>query len=91
MLYLIAYDIADETRRRRLSNLLLGFGNRLQESLFSLHLDPAQLSTLRPRLESHLQPLEDTLHIIPLCARCEQTIIPLGLGQSTADPPYYVL
>ena len=39
MQYVVCYDIADDARRSRISQILLDFGTRVQESVFVAHLD----------------------------------------------------
>lgn len=39
MLFVIAYDISDDTRRTRLSRFLEGYGERVQLSVFECDLD----------------------------------------------------
>ena len=41
------YDIADHRTRRNVARILLGFGRRVQESVFELQLDPDDLRELK--------------------------------------------
>jgi hypothetical protein len=41
MQYVVCYDIADDARRSRVSNCLLDFGTRVQESVFVANLEDA--------------------------------------------------
>ncbi len=69
-LYLIAYDIAHDRRRRRVAKLLAGVGRRIQESLFEARLDCDQIAELRERLGPHLKAV-DLLEIAPIDERSE--------------------
>jgi CRISPR-associated protein Cas2 len=69
MLYLIAYDLSCNRRRRRLARLLEGFGERLHESAFQCQLREGQLGQLRRRAEQLVNPASDRLRIYPLCQR----------------------
>ena len=44
MIYIIAYDIADNKRRLRVAKTLESWGYRIQESVFQLRLDTATLA-----------------------------------------------
>ncbi len=37
--YIIAYDLTDDRRRERLARTLLDYGERIQHSVFAVHLD----------------------------------------------------
>lgn len=44
MIYIVAYDIADNKRRLRVAKTLESWGYRIQESVFQLRLDTATLA-----------------------------------------------
>lgn len=44
MIYIIAYDIADNKRRLRVAKTLESWGYRIQESVFQLRLDTTTLA-----------------------------------------------
>jgi CRISPR-associated protein Cas2 len=48
--YLVAYDIADDRRRLRVSTKLSGYGDRIQFSVFVVDGRPAKLVRLRAAL-----------------------------------------
>ena len=50
MIYITAYDIADNKRRLRVAKTLESWGYCIQESVFQLHLDSATLARVRSRL-----------------------------------------
>ena len=50
MIYIIAYDIADNKRRLCVAKTLESWGYRIQESVFQLRLDTPTLARLRARL-----------------------------------------
>jgi CRISPR-associated protein Cas2 len=49
-LWVIAYDSPSNKRRRKLAKLLVGYGERLQWSVFECRLQPHQLQRLRQGL-----------------------------------------
>ena len=70
MIYLVAYDIANDRTRKQVSDLLLAHGfERLQLSLFLGHKHPARMPSLWPRLQQLLQrhtPAGDRLVALPI-------------------------
>lgn len=72
MLYVIAYDIAAERRRRRVRELLAGYGLREQKSVVECDLEGEQLGALLAKVISLLRVTQgDRLAVYPLCAACE--------------------
>lgn len=48
--YLVAYDIEDDSERRRVSRVVAGFGLRVQKSVFECRLTRAGLGKLERKL-----------------------------------------
>lgn len=69
--YVIAYDITEPKRWRKVYKLINGYGRRLQYSVFRCRLTARQMEKLRWELESLLT-TEDRLLAIHLCESCEQ-------------------
>lgn len=67
--YLIAYDIRDPVRLRKVAKHLKGYGQRVQYSLFRCRLDPRQLERLNWELKKLLG-RDDDLLFVGLCDGC---------------------
>lgn len=78
MIYIIAYDIADNKRRLRVAKTLESWGYRIQESVFQLRLDTATLARVRARLAALVSDAEDVIHIYPICSSCADHADTLG-------------
>ena len=65
MIYIIAYDIADNKRRLRVAKTLESWGYRIQESVFQLRLDNATLARVRLLLAALISYAEYVIHIYP--------------------------
>ena len=78
---LIAYDITENTRRARLASMLQVFGDRLQKSVFILHLTAPELDGLTTTITKTINPHTDSVAIYPLCTPCAHN--PTHLGQQT--------
>ena len=64
--YLIAYDMADDRRRTRVSTKLSGYGDRVQYSVFVVDGRPAKLVRLRATLSRLIDPTSDSMLICDL-------------------------
>lgn len=68
--YLIIYDIADGKRLNRVARTLSDYGVRVQDSVFEVRLDEADLLVVTNRLLSLIDEKDDGIKIFPLCNRC---------------------
>lgn len=64
--YLVAYDIRDEQRLRRVATCMEGYGDRAQYSVFVCDLTDHELVLLRGDLEERMKISEDSVMIIDL-------------------------
>jgi CRISPR-associated protein Cas2 len=71
-LYVAAYDVADDRRRRATAKVLSRYGHRVQESVFELWLEPEEVAELRGRLGPVLA-AEDRLDLYPIDLRGSRT------------------
>ena len=77
-LYVIAYDISSDRRRRKVHKSLCGFGQWTQYSIFECHLNRKELLLLRERLDQLLDPEHDSLRFYPLCESCVGKVETVG-------------
>lgn len=76
--YLVAYDICDPKRLRKVALTCEDFGNRRQLSVFLCRLSATDLVRLKSRLYDLIDRQKDQVLIIPLCNRCAGQIEALG-------------
>jgi CRISPR-associated protein Cas2 len=76
--YLIAYDICDPTRLRRVIKVMEGYGERLQYSVFLCDLSGMELQSWK----------EDILAVMSLG---KDSVVRLDLGEVNAAVPVHVL
>ena len=76
--YLVAYDISDPKRLRRVAKVCEDFGLRKQFSVFFCRLAPVDLVRLKSRLYDVIDLDQDQVLFIPLCTRCAAAIEALG-------------
>ena len=91
MFLIIAYDIVDDDRRRKVSETLENFGVRVQESVFECHLTPAQREEVQERLARLLEPEVDNVRYYRVCQDCLAQSTVIGPVPLTTDPDYYLV
>lgn len=64
--YLVAYDICDDKRLRRVAKTLAGFGYRIQYSVFECCLDPALHAACKTQLDRIIHHDDDQVLFITL-------------------------
>jgi len=79
--FVVAYDVSDDSRRRRIHKLLLDFGVPVQYSVFECRLSRAEGLRLNTLLSRLIKPNEDHVRIYRLCAACEDQ------AERLAGPP----
>lgn len=79
MWVVVCYDIPDDRRRLKAARVCLGFGMRVQRSVFEAELTPAQLGRLKAKLLRVIDREQDSVRIYKLCADCiKQTEVICG-------------
>ncbi|MGJ5818189.1 CRISPR-associated endonuclease Cas2 [Paludibaculum fermentans] len=91
MEYLVCYDLKDDRRRIRIAEVLLDFGQRIQESVFIVFLEPPLHEKMLIRLQAELEPTEDKLHVFAICDGCAGKTLALGQGRVPKDEDYYIV
>jgi CRISPR-associated protein Cas2 len=84
--YLLSYDIRDANRLRRVAKHLLGYGERLQYSVFRCRLSQRQLERLQWELLKIIEK-DDDLLIIGLCKTCSGKVRTRGGQSDWEDEP----
>jgi CRISPR-associated protein Cas2 len=83
--YLVAYDISDPKRLRRVAQTCEDFGYRKQLSVFLCRLSATDFVRLRSRLYDLIHLEQDQVLFIPLCPKCVNAIEALGRPTEAAD------
>lgn len=66
LFYVIAYDIPCDKRRKKVSDLLEGYGQRVQYSVFECVLNKTKYDELRKRLRKRIKDDEDQIRFYPI-------------------------
>lgn len=72
MIVVVAYDVSDSKRRRRLADALSEIGWRLQESVFECVLDGINTEQLERQLRKLINIDTDVIHLFRQCTNCYQ-------------------
>lgn len=74
MLYVIAYDICNAVRLRRVAKTCLDYGIRIEKSIFECDLDDDAFAHLWHCLGTMIVPGEDALIAYRICRACADRI-----------------
>jgi CRISPR-associated protein Cas2 len=83
--WIVAYDISDPKRLRRVAAACEDYGYRRQLSVFLVRVSATEFVRLRTRLYDLIDLQADQVLFIPLCANCVQRIEALGQPTEAAD------
>jgi CRISPR-associated protein Cas2 len=92
--YLICYDICDEKRLRKVFQIMRGFGDHLQYSVFECQLTASDLARCRAALAATIHHREDQLLFVnlgPAEGRGERVITALGKPNTALDAPCIIV
>ncbi|MGA7936109.1 MAG: CRISPR-associated endonuclease Cas2 [Kovacikia sp.] len=66
LFYVVTYDIPCDKRRKKVSDLLEGYGQRVQYSVFECMLTETRYEELRSRLRRKVKEAEDSVRFYPI-------------------------
>ncbi len=83
MYVIVTYDVSTTTkegrrRLRRIAKICLDFGQRVQNSVFELKVDPAQWTECKQKLVEEFKPEEDSLRFYYLGSNWKKRVEHLG-------------
>lgn len=87
--WLISYDITDDRTRLKVAQLLLDYGERVQESVYELRLHPGDWQRLNRRLNRMIDREHDEWRAWSLCAADRHDAI--ELGQKSSHPAEHAI
>ena len=90
-LYVIAYDVPDDKRRKKVADLLEGYGHRVQYSVFECQLSTQQYRDLHSRLKKIIKLQEDNIRFYPLSKHTIPQIEAWGVGVPIVQLPNSII
>ncbi|QDZ41596.1 CRISPR-associated endonuclease Cas2 (plasmid) [Euhalothece natronophila Z-M001] len=85
-LYVVTYDIPCDKRRKKVAELLEGYGQRVQLSVFECCLEKQKYEALKKRLQKLVKLDEDSVRFYPLSAHSLSQVEIWG-GVPLSQPP----
>lgn len=70
MNYLIAYDVKDNKKRKKIADVLEGFGFRVNYSVFECEVNKTKLKHLIAKIEEHVDKKQDSVRFYHICKNC---------------------
>jgi CRISPR-associated protein Cas2 len=86
LFYIITYDIPCDKRRKHIADLLEGYGQRVQYSVFECVLSKGKYEELRHRLRKKFQVGEDSIRFYPLSGHTLSQVEVWGEPPITQSP-----
>ena len=86
LLYIVTYDIPSDKRRKKVSDLLEGYGKRVQYSVFECVLPVNKFQELKKRLRQRINIDEDSVRFYPLSGHTLTQIETWGGHPITGKP-----
>ena len=71
----VAYDVADDRRRKRISKALEKYGTRVNFSVFECMFTEIQFLKVQQLLKEKMKMKEDTIVYYPICVNCFTKIV----------------
>ncbi len=79
-MYVVSYDIVSDRLRSKVAKVLLGYGKRVQYSVFECHVSQKNFEELYKKLALLMVDVDEgSIRFYHLCGKCEQEIQELGL------------
>ena len=88
---LVTFDVTDDRRRYRMTQVLQDYGQRVQESVFWIDCDDELYVRMRERLARVVDRALDNVWLLPVCAGCAKRVDVMGVGRKPEVPEYYIL
>jgi len=88
---IVAYDITHPKRLNRIARIMKDYGLRVQKSIFEVDVNERRFEEMRRRAEQAMVRELDGVKYFPLCDRCADTLIALGLCGVMPDEGEYLI
>ena len=86
----VAYDIPDDRRRLKVAKVLLGYGERMQYSVFECRVTKVEYLRMKEKLDDLIEPDEDAISFYFLCGSCRSKIERIGGRKLLPDDVIFI-
>lgn len=83
--FAIAYDISDNSRRRKVANCLDSYGDRVQNSVFEMVVTQSMLQNCLSQVRDIIDSAEDKVVVYFICSNCESKRMYFGKGEEVRN------
>jgi CRISPR-associated protein Cas2 len=90
-MWIVAYDIADPKRLRKVAQQLEDAGERVQKSIFEVALSADERKRLERRLANSITHDEDHVLLHPVCTTCRARTLWQGLSPGPDHEPFWIV
>lgn len=90
MLIVIAYDIEDARRRRRLASIMEDYGARQQKSVFECLINQEKVQELVRKIKAVINRRKDKVHIYFVCQSCRERTTLHGQNSMLTDSEVFI-
>lgn len=91
MLHIVAYDIKDAKRLKKLSRLCLDYGVRIQYSIFEFDLNADLTKDFLQKISEIIDSAVDKVMVVPVCENCRKSIKLLGQAKTFELPVLFLI
>ncbi len=91
MYIIVSYDITDDSKRKKVAEILKDYGKRVQYSVFECDLNEKHVKQIIEELKPYIEKDTDSLRIYFLCERCQNKIFSIGREISLDNDQYIVI
>jgi len=91
MFVVISYDIEDDKKRYKVSQILENYGTRVQYSVFECIINEQQLKEIEEKTKNIVDKEKDSIRIYIICENCLKKIDIIGIGEITRDLDFYII
>jgi CRISPR-associated protein Cas2 len=91
MFVVISYDIEDDKKRYKVSQILENYGTRVQYSVFECIINEQQLKEIKEKTKNIIDKEKDSIRIYIICENCLKKIDIIGIGEITRDLDFYII
>ena len=91
MRYIVCYDIGGDRRRQHLVDLLLDYGQRVEESVFECSLEAPLAAKMTDRIPAVVDTAEDKVLVYGLCENCAEKTLVIGPVERPREAEFYIL
>jgi CRISPR-associated protein Cas2 len=91
MFVVISYDIEDDKKRYKVSQILENYGTRVQYSVFECIINEQQLKEIKEKTKNIIDKEKDSIRVYIICENCLKKIDIIGIGEVTRDLDFYII